>query len=105
MQDLSLEVRQLHHVVVDDRQRSHSCGGEGQDDRRAEASGPDDRDVRGGEAPLAHLAEPGENGVPERALLLLGRERRCRVDKGWQWHVLRLSPRRKTRSMSAGAEI
>ena len=58
--DLALQIGCLDHVVVDDGEGADARRGEGEHDRRAEAAGADDGDVRGGEAALAEFAESGE---------------------------------------------
>ena len=92
---LPLKIGCLDRVVVDHGQRAHPGGGEGQHDGGTEAAGADDRDVRGGEAPLPDLAEGGKARVTRGARAFGRAQRRNRFDERWQRHAPRLAARRR----------
>lgn len=67
VRELTLQIGELHHVVVDHRERSDPGGGQGEERRGSESARADDRDVSGVEAALSLLADAGEHRVPRRA--------------------------------------
>ena len=64
MDDLTLEVRCLDDVVVDDADRPDPRGGEVGERDRPEAPGADDEDPGVGQASLPLEADLGEEDVP-----------------------------------------
>ncbi|GAA3647529.1 hypothetical protein GCM10022202_03710 [Microbacterium marinilacus] len=84
MHQLTLQVGQLDDVVVDHGQRADAGGRERHNGRGPEATGADDRDVRGGEPSLSDLAERHEHVMPRGAFPLARRERGDGLDQGCQ---------------------
>jgi hypothetical protein len=72
--DLTLQVRQRHAVVVDDAERADPGGGKVLDHRCAEAARADDEDARPLQCLLPRPADLGEHDVPGVALDLLARQ-------------------------------
>ena len=76
MDDLALQVRKAHRIVVDDADRADAGGGEIERDRAAEPARADDQHARRLEALLAGAADLGEHDVAGVTLNLLGGKRR-----------------------------
>ena len=70
---LAMEIGELDHVVVDDRESPDTGAGERRDDRAADAAGADHRDARGLELPLPNAADLRQDDVPRVALELVRR--------------------------------
>jgi hypothetical protein len=64
VQDLSLQVRRVDVIEVDEGQLTDAGGGEVHGGRRSQAAGADEEHARGLEPPLAVLAEAGERQMP-----------------------------------------
>jgi hypothetical protein len=72
---LMLEVRSLHHVVVDDAEAADARGREVLDDWRAQAAGPDDEDARLQQSFLSRRPDVVHDDVPGVPVQLGGVER------------------------------
>ena len=69
-QRLAMEVGELDHIVVDDRQLADARAGERRDDRAADAAGADHRDPRCLELALPDAADLRQHDVPRIAFEL-----------------------------------
>jgi hypothetical protein len=74
VQDLSLQVRRIDDVRVDDAERPHARGGEVQRRGRPEAAGADEEHLAAKQLLLPGLADLGDEEVAAVALRLLRRE-------------------------------
>jgi hypothetical protein len=73
MRDLALQVRELHHIIVDQADTADAGGGEVEGEWGAETAGADDQDTGVAQPGLAGAAQLGEKNVPGIALdLVLG---------------------------------
>ena len=75
VEDLALEVGDIHGVEVHDADGSHACEREVYGDRRAEPAGAHDEDFGRQQFALPNAADLGHDYVPAVALHLIGRER------------------------------
>ena len=72
VRDLALEVREAHHVIVDDADGADAGGGEIEQRGRAKAAGADDQNFRGLELLLAGAAHFRDDDVPGVTLDFIG---------------------------------
>lgn len=98
VQDLALEVRGIHGVVVDHGQRADAGRRQREDDRRPQAARADDGHVRPGEAALPDVADAGEGRVSRCARPFRRGQIRDRVDERGQGHGVRVALRGRARN-------
>ena len=74
--DLPLQIRQRHMIVIDDANRADAGGGEIMQYRRAKPAGADDQHARGFELLLAGAADLAQHDVARVTFQFLGLEHR-----------------------------
>jgi hypothetical protein len=72
--DLALQIRQRHDIVIDNAERADAGGGEIKQNRRAEAAGANDQHARGFELGLAGAADLAQHNVARIAFEFFGVE-------------------------------
>ena len=87
MDDLTMQVRQLDDIRVDDSDRPDPGRGEVEQRGRAEATGTDDEDLGGGESLLPLAAHARDEDVPGVAGDLFPRQRSTRLDQWFERHA------------------
>ena len=77
--DLALQIRQRHHVVVDDAERTHARGRQIHQRRRAETPGSDHQHARIAQRVLAGAADFAHHDVAGIAFKFVGAQHRPAV--------------------------
>ncbi len=72
MDHLPLQIRQRHHVIVDDAERADTRGGEIEQHRRAEPASADDEHARAAQRGLSRPAHLAQHDVARIALEFVG---------------------------------